>query len=226
MIKINTGVCASITDNNLDDIIKTVEKIKDKSIGYIELRLDLVENINTQLAGQIIDKVKEITEIPIILTNRTEAEGGNNRLSESQRVEILIENAKKVEITDIELSTDAKLRQNVIDAANKTIISYHNFNKTPSPDKLQTIIDDAESIGDIAKIAVKPLNIEDTYTIIRLLLDNPGIVAISMDEVGSYTRIFAPILSSPITYASIEKTSAPGQYDVDTTIKLLEQLKN
>ena len=100
------GVCASITDNNLDDIIKTVEKIKDKSIGYIELRLDLVENINPQLAGQIIDKVKEITEIPIILTNRTEAEGGNNRLSESQRVEILIENAKKVEITDIELSTD------------------------------------------------------------------------------------------------------------------------
>jgi len=226
LIKINTGVCASITDNNLDDIIRTVEKIKDKPIGYIELRMDLVENINTDLAGQIIAKVKEITEIPIILTNRTQAEGGNNKLSERQRVEILIENAKNVEITDIELSTDAKLRQKVIDNANKTIISYHNFSKTPQMDKLQDIIDESLSIGDMAKIAVKPVNVEDTYTIIQLLLDNPGIIAISMDAIGSYTRIFAPILSSPITYASIEKTSAPGQYDIDTTIRLLKQLKN
>lgn len=67
---------------------------------------------------------------------------------------------------------------------------------------------------------------QDTYTIIRLILDNPGIIAISMDEIGSYTRIVSPLLSSPITYASIETTSAPGQYDIERTIKLIEELRN
>lgn len=225
MIKITTNVCASITDTNKTDIIKRVNQIKNEEIDFIELRLDLIDNITSSYATELIEAVKEITPISIILTNRTKIEGGQFGGSEEERIKILSDNAPLVEITDIELSTDENLRQKVIDNANKTIISYHNFDKTPSSEKLQEIIDESFEIGDIPKIALKPNIIEDTYLLLRLLMDNEGIIAISMDQLGSYTRVVAPLMGSPVTYASVEKSSAPGQLDIKTTIEMIKQLQ-
>ena len=130
-----------------------------------------------------------------------------------------------MEITDIELNTEEKLRQQVIEKANKTIISYHNFQKTPSEEYLQEIIDQAFQVGDIPKIAVKPESMEDTYILLGLLMKNSGIIAISMTKIGSYTRVIAPLMGSPVTYAAIDTQSAPGQLDIDTTSKMIKQLK-
>jgi 3-dehydroquinate dehydratase-1 len=47
-----------------------------------------------------------------------------------------------------------------------------------------------------------------------------------MDKIGTYTRIMAPILSSPITYASVGTSSAPGQLDINTTIEIIKKLKH
>ena len=81
-------------------------------------------------------------------------------------------------------------------------------------------------MGDIAKIAVKPNSIEDTYVILRLLLENDNLIAISMDNLGTYTRIIAPIMGSPVTYASVGNKSAPGQLDIHQTIEMIKQLKH
>lgn len=200
--------------------------MSEEYFDYLELRLDVIEDINSDKAGNIIESIRKITQKPIILTNRTKKEGGFFEKSEEERIKILRDNAPLVEITDIELSTDKKLRQTVIDNANKTIISYHNFEKTPTEDCLQEIIDKAYEIGDIPKIAVKPHTIEDTYVIIQLLMKNRGIIAISMDKIGSYTRIMAPIMGSPVTYAAIMDESAPGQLSIKTTTKIIKKLKN
>ena len=194
-------------------------------IDYIELRLDSIKKLSSQIAGEIIEDVKEITSVPIILTNRSENEGGLNVLTEEERVKILVDNASLVEMTDIEYFTDEKLRQEVINASNKTIISYHNFEKTPSFDYLDEIVKESFKIGDIPKIALKPNNIEDTYTVLKLLMENKGIIAISMDDLGSYTRIIAPVMGAPVTYASITEESAPGQFDVKTTSDMIKKLK-
>lgn len=225
MIKINTNVCASITDNNMEDIIKTVDNIKNEDIEYIELRLDLIDDINTHMAKELIGQVRHLTDKKIIITNRTKLEGGFFDGSEKQRIQILIDNAGLADIVDVELFTDKKLIQRVVDASNKTIISYHNFSQTMDIDSLQKIIDEASKLGDIAKIAVKPNSIDDTYVIIKLLLENDNLIAISMDKMGTYTRIIAPIIGSPITYASVGKESAPGQLDIHQTISMIKQLK-
>lgn len=191
----------------------------------MELRLDVIRDITTEKATKIIKSIKEISSTPIILTNRTAKEGGYFKKTEEERIQILADNAHLVEITDIELSTEEKLRQQVIEKANKTIISYHNFQKTPSEEYLQEIIDHAFQVGDIPKIAVKPESMEDTYILLRLLMKNTGIIAISMDKIGSYTRVIAPLMGSPVTYAAINTLSAPGQLDIETTSKMIKQLK-
>jgi 3-dehydroquinate dehydratase-1 len=190
------------------------------------LRLDVIHDITSQKAKSIISSVKNITDIPIILTNRSSKEGGLFNKSEEERTKILSENSHLVEITDIELSTEESLRQQVIDSANKTIISYHNFDVTPDKDFLQEIINQAFKLGDIPKIAVKPNTNEDTYVILQLLMENKGIIAISMDKMGSYTRIIGPLLGSPVTYATITTQSAPGQFDIKTTSEIIKKLKN
>ena len=73
--------------------------------------------------------------------------------------------------------------------------------------------------------AVKPESMEDTYILLRLLMKNTGIIAISMDKIGSYTRVIAPLMGSPVTYAAIDTQSAPGQLDIETTSKMIKQLK-
>ncbi len=152
-------------------------------------------------------------------------EGGFFEGTEEERTTILKENASLVEITDIELSTDETLRQSVIDNANKTIISYHNFEITPSQDYLQDIITKAYEIGNIPKIAVKPLTLEDTFILVKLMMENKNMIGIAMDKLGSYTRVFGPIIGAPVTYAAIDIESAPGQLDVKTTADMIKQLK-
>ena len=203
-----------------------VQQLSEENFDYLELRLDVIDNIDTEKARDIIESVKNITQKPIILTNRTKKEGGLFEKTEEERIKILSDNAPLVEITDIELSTDKHLRQKVVDAANKTIISYHNFDKTPSEECLQQTIDKAFNVGDIPKIAVKPQSIDDTYVILRLLMKNRGIIAISMDDIGSYTRVIAPLMGAPVTYAAINAQSAPGQLDIKTTTEMIKKLKN
>ncbi|WP_256365391.1 type I 3-dehydroquinate dehydratase [Methanosphaera sp. WGK6] len=209
-----------------ESIIELVHKAIKQDVDYIELRLDVIENITSKKATDIINKIREITNTPIILTNRTKIEGGFFKGSEEERINILKENAPLVEITDIELSTNETLRQSVIDTANKTIISYHNFEITPSQNYLQDIITKAYKIGDIPKIAVKPLTLEDTFILVKLMMENKNMIGISMDKIGSYTRVLGPIIGAPVTYAAIDVESAPGQLDVKTTANIIKQLKN
>lgn len=194
-------------------------------VEYIELRLDSIKDITSSKATELIKEVKEITSIPIILTNRTINEGGLFEKTEEERIKILENNAQLVEITDVELMTEGHLRQKVIDRANKTIISYHNFSQTPQYEQLQELVNQAKQIGDIPKIAVQPNSKEDTYTLLKLIMQNDGIIGISMGKMGAYTRIMAPLMGSPVTYASITKESAPGQYDIKTTSEMIKKLQ-
>ena len=56
-------------------------------------------------------------------------------------------------------------------------------------------------------------------------MQNRGIIAISMGKIGSYTRVISPILGSPVTYASVNDESAPGQLDIETTSEMIKKLK-
>lgn len=47
-----------------------------------------------------------------------------------------------------------------------------------------------------------------------------------MTEMGKYTRIIGPILGSYLTYAAVNKETAPGQLTIKETRNLIEKLGN
>ena len=153
------------------------------------------------------------------------SEGGFFSGSEKERISILIKAAEYADIVDIELQTPERLRGKILKASKSTIISYHDFQKTPPFEELLNVVKKEKEIGNIAKFAVMANNYKDTLTVLKVILEVQNTIGISMGEMGKYTRVVAPLFGSPITFASINKESAPGQLDIETTRNILGNLR-
>ncbi|MBI5681117.1 MAG: type I 3-dehydroquinate dehydratase [Methanobacterium sp.] len=213
-------ICAPIIEKESESVLKSAKKAISLGADILEFRIDAIENPDIDEITQLI---KEIN-YPLIATNRIPNEGGFFKGSEEDRTSILKEAAKYADIVDIELCTDEDLRSKVIKASKSTIISYHDFKKTPSFKEILGVVEKEKEIGDIAKFAVMPHNKKDTLTVLKVLSEVQNTIGIAMGDIGRYTRIVAPIFGSPITFASIDTESAPGQLDIITTKNILRNL--
>ena len=213
-------ICAPIIEKNPELALQSAEKAIGLGADILELRIDVLEDPNPDKIQQLI---KDIS-YPTIATNRVQSEGGFFKGSEEERTSILINAAKYADIVDIELQTDEEMRYDVVKAAKYTIISFHDFQKTPSFEELLEVVNAEKEIGNIAKFAVMPNEYKDTLTVLNVLSEVSNTIGIAMGALGKYTRIVAPIFGSPITFASIGKESAPGQLDINTTKDILRKL--
>lgn len=213
-----TKIAIPIMQKNEEDILKTSKDYIRKGADLLELRIDTI----TDSTPEMIEEIVENISFPIIATNRTQSEGGYFLGSERERINILKSccNLKYVEYIDIELQTDSCLRNYILSKCNevkiKTIISFHDFEKTPAVDHLLEIVTQEKELGNIAKIAVMPKNLEDTISVLAIMSRCDNTIAISMSELGSYTRIMASKFNSPITFAIGGDVTAPGQIDIET----------
>ena len=213
-------ICVPIVEKNYESVIEAAKNSIEAGADLIELRIDAMDHPNPDEVSNIIKDIK----YPIIATNRMIEEGGLFRGSEAERTDIMLAAAKHADIVDIELQTDEEYLDKIVKASKSTIVSYHNFEKTPSADILLKIINQERKLGDIAKFAVMPKNISDTLIVLDVLSQVEKTIGISMGEIGRYTRVVAPLFGSPITFASINNISAPGQLDIRTTKNFLDKI--
>ncbi|MDI6644526.1 MAG: type I 3-dehydroquinate dehydratase [Methanobacteriaceae archaeon] len=216
-----TMVCVPIMEEKFNLVEKSALKAIDHGADILEFRIDFLKSHDPYNMQRLIYDL----DYPIIATNRLQKEGGFFTGTEAERTDILIKAGKYAEFVDIELHTPLKYRNAVINKSNSTIISFHDFENTPPLNVLLEIIDEARKIGDIAKFAVMPNTLQDTLTVLEVLIRVRDTIGISMGDKGKFTRIIAPIFGSPITYASLDNESAPGQLDVETTKKILKMIQ-
>ena len=215
-------ICVPIFEKNSESVLKSADNIIKMGADILEFRIDALDYPDPD---EVKSLIKDIN-YPLIATNRTSKEGGLFDGSEEERIEILYEAAKYADFTDIELITDEYHRSKIIKVSKATIISYHDFEKTPSLTELLAIVKRESEIGDIAKFAVMPESIQDTLVVLEVLSHVPNVIGISMGDIGNYTRVIAPLFGSPITFASVDKESAPGQLDITSTRNILAKLGN
>jgi len=213
-------ICVPILEKKSESVLESAKKAVDLGADILEFRIDVLEDPDPDEIQNIIAEINH----PLIATNRVKSEGGFFNGSEEERFLILIKAAKYADIVDIELQTETKLREKVIEASKSTIVSYHDFKKTPSFTDLLNVVAKEKEIGDIAKFAVMPNNNKDTLTVLKVLSEVSNTIGIAMGDIGKYTRVIAPIFGSPITFASIDNESAPGQLDIQTTKYILQKL--
>lgn len=155
-------------------------------------------------------------------------------MSEEKRLGLLITAIQAgAAFVDIELEAKARSRERIIRAASpgncRVIISYHNFEKTPSRAELKRIIARAFASGaDIVKIACLVQSRRDGARLIGLLDTGSPLIIVGMGKKGILTRIAAPLLGSAFTYASQGegRETADGQPDAASLERILMELKH
>lgn len=212
-----TKIAIPIFQEKCSDAVETARDCIDKGADVLEFRVDALKKPDV---NEIKSTIEEIN-FPMILTNRISTEGGSFKGSEEERINILYECADLVDYVDIELQSKDEYINRIHETSAKTIVSYHDFEKTPDLNEIMYIVDKEKELGDIAKVAFMPQDLEDTLTILAVLSHCDNTIAISMGDLGSYTRVMASKFDSPITFAAGTDVTAPGQIDIETMKALL-----
>lgn len=228
MFKRRLKICASIGIRNVKMLNEKIEEAFTLGSDLFEVRVDYLSEINFL----IIEKaIKEYID-KCILTCRAKSEGGEFNGSEEERQEVLLNLSKlKPAYMDIELSFAQKnpeFLSLIKSSGTPIILSWHNFECTPSFQSLKDIFDKAKSLGDLVKIVTMAKDFSDNITILNLYkYSKPNkLIAFCMGEKGQISRILCPILGSPFTYASLPGLhTAPAQIMVKELKELYELFK-
>ena len=221
-------ICIPIVETSSDKALRAIQQA-DQVADLIELRMDYLRTpaITILLNGR---------EKPFIITNRREGEGGKFRGNERKRLEVLEEAVDlAVEYVDVEMRSDESLLLNLLANKKETqvILSFHDYQKTPSKKELQKLFDRMTRLGaDITKIVTFARTWEDNFNVLSLIAyarkRKQEIVAFCMGEKGKMSRIFSPIIGAAWTYASLtkDKASASGQLTVSEMKEIWERLRD
>ncbi|MEA1944027.1 MAG: type I 3-dehydroquinate dehydratase [Euryarchaeota archaeon] len=221
-----TKIVAAIADDPLNNAIRAVSEGAD----MIEIRIDLL-NYPTDSLYSLFRELSDTIRVPIIATNRMQAEGGGFAGHEKERIEILLSVLEMVDAVDIELRAEEEYRDMVVRDAKEegkwVIISYHDFLRTPNRGAMRKILSDCFDAGsDIAKLAATPHSYNDALRLLELTLDyaSESVCIIGMGEYGVHTRVIAPLYGSALAYTSVGDPTAPGQLGIRELKGMLKTL--
>jgi 3-dehydroquinate dehydratase type I len=212
------SICVSIGGESYSGIVSSLEGVR-----FAEIRLDI--------SRITVPEIRSVftTDKQLVATCR---EGFYGR---DERMDRLIEAIRSgATFVDVETEADEDFRQTIAKYAalnnSKIIVSYHNFDETPSLPEMCNIVDTCKQQGaDIVKLvttakcksdAARVLSLYDKYT-------DTSLVAFAMGEAGLITRVACLFLGAPYTYAAIsdDKPLANGQISMEKIKNVINNLK-
>ena len=225
-------ICIPVVAATNEEAMKQMDKCFPLA-DVVELRIDFIGNVNLR-------KLLSAKTGKILVTARGKDEGGHFEGDEKERFSLLSEAViLRADFIDIELSTDETFTKKLLEDIKKhgdqtkLIVSHHDFNGTPSENKLRNIFNECAGRGaHIVKIATFANSAEDNLKILKLISyakkTNRKIIGLCMGEKGKISRIMAPYFGSYLSFASLEKgeESAPGQLTVEEMREIFRILKD
>ena len=252
----NNRICISIpiTSEKLGDNLKIIKRALNKNPDFIELRFDFIEDliaVNQNFLVPLVELIK--SSCSSIFTFRSFKEGGKIELDEETRFQMLKTLIiSKPNYLDVEMGTEENILSQIIQLAIKEnvtlIFSHHEFNKLGP--KLEADyfnyyhcyvnrfinrleekfnVDKTYINGYIYKIIFTAEKIIDNLIPLNLcanLGSKFNIISFCMGKKGIFSRIFCTKFGSFLTYASLEKETAPGQIKIEKIRKYHELLFN
>ena len=117
------------------------------------------------------------------------------------------------------------------EAGADTIVSVHDFERTPSREQLRESLAAAADHGTVGKVAVTAADAEDVLDLLAATRERTRagdrLATMAMGEPGRHSRAVAPLYGSRIGYAPLDtaEATAPGQFDVATLARVVETLR-
>ena len=235
------AICTPLVGRTREQVLAEVALLVTKQPDLLEWRVDFFQEIGNvaavvALAGEIRQAAGRI---PVLFTRRSVTEGGEPIPLNEEHVVALITAvcaSRTVELVDFEMNNDpthiALVRAATQAHGIGLVLSFHNFQSTPSQEVLSQHFAQAQSLGaDVAKIAVMPERLEDVLSVLGATLESSQkldipLVSMSMGGYGALTRLFGWAFGSAMGFAVGAAASAPGQVpieDMNTVLGILQK---
>lgn len=227
-------ICVPLVAQELQDLLGQAKEAVSLNPDLLEWRADSYIAL-----GEIKKACRElrnvVNDIPLIFTLRHIKEGGAREISQDTRVKAIkgVIEEDLTDLVDIEIMNDkrfiAEIKNSIKKNNTKLILSYHNFQYTPSEEFIIAKLKEAETLGaDIAKFTAMPNDYGDvlriisaTHTARKDVLEVP-IITISMGNIGIISRIVGGYFGSDVTFAAGRVLSAPGQIKIEDLMSIIK----
>jgi len=227
-VRIGEGIpkiCVSLMGSCKEQLEAEAIALREAGADLAEWRVDWFEEWTDP--KQLIDALQAIRSglggLPLLVTFRTKAEGGQQWISCDQYEALYqtVLTSGQADLIDLELFLDETVIRKLIHSAKEagvtTVLSNHDFQKTPEREELRNRLKRMELLGaDIAKLAVMPRSGSDVADVLAVTaacaeeMQCP-IITMAMGGKGAISRMAGQIFGSAVTFAALEKASAPGQ---------------
>jgi 3-dehydroquinate dehydratase-1 len=164
---------------------------------------------------------------PVLLTVRLAVEGGNWKNDDESRLDIYQHGLEELAAVDVELSSVIcrEVAREASRLKKASVISFHDFQRTPPLRELCAIVEKAHKTGSIAKVSTmikQASDVDVLRSLLRRRWDKP-LCVIGMGRPWSKTRIEFATLGSCLTYGYLDKPTAPGQMSAAELMRRLRR---
>jgi len=224
-------VAVPVIAKDKDTIIDEICTLGKDKVQLIEWRLDYFMSCEDFASIQDILNIckKHLSKTLLLLTMRTKTEGGEYDIKGDALNNYYVNLSKLsgFELIDIQYNDSSKeVVRHCFDNKKYTILSYHNFEKTPSDEEMDALLNEMISFhSDILKFAFFPKNENDVQRTIefskRVRQNWHGRqILISMGELGKNLRLNPFLTGSCVTFGCKKGfESAPGQVEYHDLIE-------
>jgi 3-dehydroquinate dehydratase-1 len=235
------ALCTPLVGRTHAQVLAELAQVLPKRPDLLEWRVDFFAAIDDNAA--VLELAAAIRAaaagIPVLFTRRSTREGGEPiAISEEQVVALIaaVCASGTVDLVDFEMNNDpahvARVRAVAHAHGVQLLLSFHNFQSTPTQEVLCQRFAQAQALGaDVAKIAVMPQRLEDVLAVLAATLESSQkldipLASMSMGGYGALTRLVGGLFGSALSFAVGAAASAPGQVaieDMNTVLEILQK---
>lgn len=220
-------ICVSIAARNIEQLKMQINQAFSFGADYVEIRFDFLNLSDMNEALSIANQVNR----KAVYTLRSPEQGGQFKGNTSERIACLEKlSCSMPMLLDVELDTiksNDNLAHYLGEQNASLLISWHDFEKTPSNAQLTRTLYEMRKYSQNVKIVTTAQKTEDSLSLLELYENSLGLnlIAFAMGEAGVISRLLCVIIgSAPFTYASLEKAISPGQLTIKQMRKLYDRI--
>lgn len=220
-------ICVSIAARNIEQLKMQINQAFSFGADYVEIRFDFLNLSDMNEALSIANQVNR----KAVYTLRSPEQGGQFKGNTSERIACLEKlSCSMPMLLDVELDTikSNDILAHYLNEQNASLlISWHDFEKTPSNAQLTRTLYEMRKYSQNVKIVTTAQKTEDSLSLLELYENSLGLnlIAFAMGEAGVISRLLCVIIgSAPFTYASLEKAISPGQLTIKQMRKLYDRI--
>ena len=235
------AVCAPLVARSSGELLAETAAVAALQPDLLEWRLDFFGALAD--TAQVLAAARGLREaargIPILLTRRSQREGGQAITLDEAQVLALYEAVARsgcVDLLDYEMDNApgdvARARALASSHGLALVLSFHDFARTPPDAELRARFAQAQALGaDVGKVAVMPQDVQDVHRLLGATLEASRtlaipVVSMAMGGLGAASRICGGVFGSALTFAVGAAPSAPGQMpiaDVRAALAVLQR---